>query len=200
MRYVQAVFAFASVAAGLILLAACSGIKIQTLPAPTVSMNPVPTQTLPANPKPTAPANPKVTTPANPLEPDYGPPVVTDPKKLAQDLYDDDKKGNAFRGYVGKNLEIEGVITTRSRADGFPIKDEKVPIGEIDFVVPVTDKAGKAQDYHVHSRFKDPIPPEDPRYAGLAVGKKVTTRGHLTGGGGVQSPHATLNDCVLVVK
>jgi hypothetical protein len=192
MRYVQAVFAFAWVAAGLILLTACSGIKIQTFPAPTVQINPVPT--------PTRPAKPKETSPAKPLEPDYGPPVVTDPKKLAQDLYDDDKKGTAFGRYVGKNLEIEGVITALARADGFPIKDEKVPIGEIDFVVPVTDKAGKTQDYHVHSRFKEPIAPEDSRYAGLAVGKKVTTRGHLTGGGGVQSPHATLNECVLVVK
>ncbi len=199
MRYLKAVCVLTSVVAFLGVLTACSGVKFQTFPTPTfppmpsVPTNPVPSQ--PANPKPSGPANPKPTVPSQPPVPDYGPPVVTDIKKLAQDLYDDDKKGTAFGGYLAKNLEITGVVVSQMQLNGASIKKDTEPVGEIEFVVQVKDKAGAMKNFSVYGRFKEEVKPGTPQFAALAKGKTVTVRGHLTGGG---KDSATLNDCVFV--
>jgi hypothetical protein len=124
-------------------------------------------------------------------------PLVVDAKTFAQELFDD-TSGKAFGRYVGKTLEIEGVVSGQAQWDGGPIKDPRDPIGIIDFHVGVTDsrKSG-TKDYKIHCRFKEPVPPEDGKFAGLGKGKTVMIQGHLTGAMAGQ-PDATLNECVIV--
>jgi hypothetical protein len=138
--------------------------------------------TLPAIPQPTIPDKPKPTALTKP-KPER--PLVVDAKTFAQELFDD-TSSKAIGRYANKTLEIEGVVGTQATWDGGPIKDARDPIGIIDFHVPVTDsRKGGAKDFKIHCRFKEPVPPEDGKFAGLAEA--------MAG-----QPDATLNECVII--
>jgi hypothetical protein len=199
MYLTKAIFASACVVAVAGMLTGCGATKrhpsrtyppapVSTLPAispPTVPSPTVPLATVPDTPKPTVP------------KPKPERPLVVDAKTFAQELFDD-TKSTAIGRYVSKTLEIEGVVGTQATWDGGPIKDARDPIGIIDFHVPVTDsRKGGTKDFKIHCRFKEPVPPADGKFAGLAKGKIVTIHGHLTESMAGQ-PDATLNDCVII--
>jgi len=114
------------------------------------------------------------------------PPLIVSPKKLAQDLADDINKN--YPRYFGKTLQIEGVVHQRA--------ENKGAIVRIDFQAKIKDpKSGKPDDWIVFCGLKTPVPPTETLAGDLAVGKTVTIRGKLSGGGNGQ---ATLYGCEIV--
>jgi hypothetical protein len=113
------------------------------------------------------------------------------PRDLAQVLFDNEK--GTFERYINCALQLEGVVREQSKGpDGSTIT-------EVVFRELVTDKKIKdAKEYRIWCRLSKPVPVASRVATGLAVGKTVTVRGHLTGSGGDWDPQATLNDCTVV--
>ncbi len=87
-----------------------------------------------------------------------------------------------------------------SQIDGTPITKDTDEIGQIEFVEPVSNsKKDGTTDFRIYCRFKESMKPGDPNFAGLAKGKTVTVRGHLTGAMS-DGLDATLSDCVIAAK
>jgi hypothetical protein len=191
MRWVKACCAVAFGIGLLSVIAGCEGERRRAVTVPATAQT-APAPTTPASTQPAVVvAQPKATTPKAER------PLVVDAKTFAQDLYDD-TSGKAVGRYVNKTLEIEGVIAACQKWDGGAIKDAKDPIAIIDFVVPVTDsRKGGTKEYKIRCRFKQPVSPEDPKFAGVVKGKPVTIHGRLTDAQAGQ-PDATLHECVVV--
>jgi hypothetical protein len=195
MRWVKVCFA---VAFGIGLLgssAGCEGVRRRAVPV-TGSVQITAASTTPATSQP-ATTQPNVVVRPKPTTPKTERPLVVDARTFAQELYDD-TSGKAVGRYANKTLEVEGTIAACERWDGGAIKDAQDPIGIIDFVVPVTDsRKGGPKEYKIKCKFKQPVMPEDPKFAGLAKGKPVTIHGRLADALAGQ-PDATLRECVVV--
>jgi hypothetical protein len=152
MRYVKAVFAFASVAGVLVMLTACSGVTIGTLPT-----------------QPTSNQNTEIS----------GPPVVLSAQQLGQEGYDN--PAGTVGKYRLSPLEVQGVVSSHIKPNSPLAPGPNDPIGGVAVKVQVNKKTGGTKDYNVVCDFKDPIKPGEASVADIAKGKTLTVRGRMAG-------------------